>query len=118
MIERHGVAFRHTDEADFEKELAFDRRVSDYARPQVACLSAHTWTDVRSSEAALRYAVERKRAPGGRSFQTVAQMFLRESSSRKPMLFPPFARGECVNTRLWRVPYLDVRNFRGAKRKP
>ena len=33
MIERHGVAFRHTDEADFEKELAFDRRVSDYARP-------------------------------------------------------------------------------------
>ena len=34
MIERHGVAFRHTDEADFEKELAFDRRVSDYARPK------------------------------------------------------------------------------------
>jgi putative nucleotidyltransferase with HDIG domain len=36
MIERHGVAFRHTDEADFERELAFDRRVSDYARPKVA----------------------------------------------------------------------------------
>jgi putative nucleotidyltransferase with HDIG domain len=36
MIERHGVAFRHTDEADFEKELAFDRRVSDYARPKIA----------------------------------------------------------------------------------
>jgi putative nucleotidyltransferase with HDIG domain len=36
MIEHHGVAFRHTDEADFEKELAFDRRVSDYARPKVA----------------------------------------------------------------------------------
>jgi putative nucleotidyltransferase with HDIG domain len=36
MIERHGVAFRHTDEADFELELAFDRRVSDYARPKVA----------------------------------------------------------------------------------
>jgi putative nucleotidyltransferase with HDIG domain len=36
MIERHGVAFRHADEADFEKELAFDRRVSDYARPKVA----------------------------------------------------------------------------------
>jgi len=36
MIERHGVAFRHTDETDFEKELAFDRRVSDYARPKVA----------------------------------------------------------------------------------
>jgi putative nucleotidyltransferase with HDIG domain len=36
MIERHGVAFRHADEADFEKELAFDRRVSDCARPKVA----------------------------------------------------------------------------------
>ena len=38
MIERHGVAFRHADEADFEKELAFDRRVRDYARPKVAAL--------------------------------------------------------------------------------
>jgi HD-GYP domain-containing protein (c-di-GMP phosphodiesterase class II) len=38
LIERHGVAFRHTDEADFEKELAFDRRVSDYARPKVAAV--------------------------------------------------------------------------------
>jgi putative nucleotidyltransferase with HDIG domain len=36
MIEHYGVAFRHTDEADFEKELAFDRRVSDYARPKIA----------------------------------------------------------------------------------
>jgi putative nucleotidyltransferase with HDIG domain len=36
MIERHGVAFRHTDETDFERELAFERRVSDYARPKVA----------------------------------------------------------------------------------
>ena len=36
MIELHGVAFRHTDETDFERELAFDRRVSDYARPKVA----------------------------------------------------------------------------------
>jgi putative nucleotidyltransferase with HDIG domain len=35
MIERHGVGFRHTDEADFESELAFDRRVQDYARPKV-----------------------------------------------------------------------------------
>ena len=34
MIERHGVGFRHTDEADFESELAFDRRVQDYARPK------------------------------------------------------------------------------------
>lgn len=34
MIEQHGVAFRHSDEADFERELAFDRRVEDYARPR------------------------------------------------------------------------------------
>jgi putative nucleotidyltransferase with HDIG domain len=34
MIEYHGVAFRHTDETDFEKELAFERRVNDYARPK------------------------------------------------------------------------------------
>ena len=35
MIEQHGVAFRHSDEADFERELAFDRRVENYARPRV-----------------------------------------------------------------------------------
>jgi putative nucleotidyltransferase with HDIG domain len=34
MIEQHGVAFRHSDETDFERELAFDRRVEDYARPR------------------------------------------------------------------------------------
>ncbi len=34
MIEQYGVAFRHTDEADFERELAFERRVKDYARPK------------------------------------------------------------------------------------
>ena len=34
MIEQHGVAFRHTDETDFERELAFERRVKDYARPE------------------------------------------------------------------------------------
>jgi putative nucleotidyltransferase with HDIG domain len=36
MIESGRVAFKHADEADFEKELAFDRRVEDYARPRVA----------------------------------------------------------------------------------
>jgi HD-GYP domain-containing protein (c-di-GMP phosphodiesterase class II) len=30
------VAFSHTDEADFESELAFERRVADYARPRLA----------------------------------------------------------------------------------
>jgi putative nucleotidyltransferase with HDIG domain len=36
MIESGRVVFRHADEADFEKELGFDRRVEDYARPRVA----------------------------------------------------------------------------------
>jgi putative nucleotidyltransferase with HDIG domain len=36
VIEAGRVAFRHTDEADFEKELAFERRVADYARPRAA----------------------------------------------------------------------------------
>jgi len=36
MIETGRVGFRHTDEADFELELAFERRVADYARPRVA----------------------------------------------------------------------------------
>ena len=27
-------AFSHTDEADFEAELAFEKRVADYARPR------------------------------------------------------------------------------------
>ena len=34
MIETGRVAFRHADEADFERELAFERRVADYARPR------------------------------------------------------------------------------------
>jgi putative nucleotidyltransferase with HDIG domain len=36
MIEAGRVAFRHADEADFERELAFERRVADYARPRAA----------------------------------------------------------------------------------
>ena len=35
MILERGIAFRHTDEADFEMELAFDKRVADYARPRL-----------------------------------------------------------------------------------
>jgi hypothetical protein len=30
------VRFSHANEADFESELAFERRVADYARPRVA----------------------------------------------------------------------------------
>ena len=36
MVEAGRVAFRHADEADFERELAFERRVADYARPRAA----------------------------------------------------------------------------------
>ena len=36
VIESGRVAFRHNDQADFERELAFERRVADYAKPRVA----------------------------------------------------------------------------------
>jgi putative nucleotidyltransferase with HDIG domain len=35
MILEGGVAFSHSDQADFEAELAFERRVADYARPRL-----------------------------------------------------------------------------------
>jgi putative nucleotidyltransferase with HDIG domain len=35
MILERGIGFRHTDAADFEIELAFDKRVADYARPRL-----------------------------------------------------------------------------------
>ena len=35
VLESKGVAFRHADDADFEAELAFERRVRDYAAPRV-----------------------------------------------------------------------------------
>jgi putative nucleotidyltransferase with HDIG domain len=35
MILERGIGFRHTDAADFEIELAFDKRVDDYARPRL-----------------------------------------------------------------------------------
>jgi putative nucleotidyltransferase with HDIG domain len=42
MLESQAVAFRHADDADFEAELSFDRRVRDHAapRPQVAAAAA------------------------------------------------------------------------------
>jgi putative nucleotidyltransferase with HDIG domain len=36
MILERGIGFRHTDATDFERELAFDRRVEDYARPRLS----------------------------------------------------------------------------------
>jgi putative nucleotidyltransferase with HDIG domain len=39
MILERGIAFRHSDESDFERELNFERRVEDYARPRAALAS-------------------------------------------------------------------------------
>jgi putative nucleotidyltransferase with HDIG domain len=36
MILERRVKFSHSDEADFETELAFEKRVADYARPRIA----------------------------------------------------------------------------------
>ena len=36
MILERRVQFSHSDHADFESELAFERRVADYARPRIA----------------------------------------------------------------------------------
>ena len=36
MILQRGIGFQHADEADFESELAFERRVEDYAKPRAA----------------------------------------------------------------------------------
>jgi putative nucleotidyltransferase with HDIG domain len=33
LVERRSIAFRHADDADFEAELNFERRVRDYAQP-------------------------------------------------------------------------------------
>jgi HD-GYP domain-containing protein (c-di-GMP phosphodiesterase class II) len=35
MVERGALAFGHGDDADFEAELQFERRVSEYAAPRV-----------------------------------------------------------------------------------
>ena len=50
MIENHGVAFRHSDEADFERELAFDRRVATTLAREWPPSTTICRTDVRSSE--------------------------------------------------------------------
>ncbi len=34
LLQSRGVQFRHGDDADFEAELSFERRVTDYARPR------------------------------------------------------------------------------------
>ena len=36
VLETEDLAFQHTDDADFETELAFERRVRDYAAPRAA----------------------------------------------------------------------------------
>jgi hypothetical protein len=34
LLEERGVAFRHADDADFEAELAFERRVAAFLVPR------------------------------------------------------------------------------------
>jgi hypothetical protein len=34
MLESRGLAFRHADDADFEAELSFERRMRDHAAPR------------------------------------------------------------------------------------
>ena len=34
LLERRSVTFRHADDADFERELNLERRISDYAAPR------------------------------------------------------------------------------------
>jgi putative nucleotidyltransferase with HDIG domain len=36
LVESTNLVFRHSDDADFERELAFDKRVREYASPRVA----------------------------------------------------------------------------------
>jgi len=36
ILEREGIGFTHTEDADFEKELALEERIRELARPQVA----------------------------------------------------------------------------------
>ena len=36
ILERQGIGFTHTEDADFEKELALEERIRELARPQVA----------------------------------------------------------------------------------
>jgi HD-GYP domain-containing protein (c-di-GMP phosphodiesterase class II) len=40
VLESKGVAFRHADDADFEAELAFEKRVRDHAAPRTEALPA------------------------------------------------------------------------------
>ena len=40
LLERKGVAFRHGDDADFEAELAFEKRVRSWAEPPAAAVAA------------------------------------------------------------------------------
>jgi putative nucleotidyltransferase with HDIG domain len=39
ILEREGIGFTHTEDADFERELALEERIRELARPQVAVRS-------------------------------------------------------------------------------
>jgi hypothetical protein len=40
MVERGDLLFRHGDDADFDAELDFERRVIEYAAPRTEALAA------------------------------------------------------------------------------
>jgi putative nucleotidyltransferase with HDIG domain len=40
VLEEEGLAFQHTDDTDFETELAFERRVREYAAPKTSLSAA------------------------------------------------------------------------------
>ena len=43
ILEREGLGFTHTEDADFEKELALEERIRELARPQVAVEAHDPW---------------------------------------------------------------------------
>lgn len=52
ILGEEGVGFRHGDDADFEAELDFERRVRDYAAPRAAGASTPVATALRPATAA------------------------------------------------------------------
>ncbi|MGI8579490.1 MAG: HD-GYP domain-containing protein [Solirubrobacteraceae bacterium] len=47
LLEQKDVAFRHADDADFEAELGFERRVASFLAPRRAAVDHHRWRAAR-----------------------------------------------------------------------
>ena len=101
MIERHGVAFRHTDETDFERELAFERRVKRLRAAQGR--PPHEHGRMSGNGPRRRYAVNENERPSRRSFSSfeVRCPYLVSASRLQPIDIPPHRPlPGCCNTRL------------------